>query len=65
MAQSVECLILDFVTRCNQDGHGFEPRNGLHAEHRACLKFSLSLPLSPAHVLTLSLKLEKKNRTKT
>ena len=45
MAQLVKCLTLDF-----DSGHDFmvreiEPHVRLHAEHEACLRFFLPLPL--------------------
>ena len=60
MAQSVEHSTLNFGS-----GHEIKPYVGLRAEHGACLRFSLSLSLSPLlplsqGALSFSLKIEKK-----
>ena len=47
VVQWVECLTLGLSSSHDQ-GHDLELRVKLHAERGVCLRFCLSLPLSPA-----------------
>ena len=52
MARSVERLTPDFSLG-HDPSHGIKPRIELHTERGACVRCSLSLPLSPlAHALS-------------
>ena len=60
VAQSVECLTLDFGSDHDPQSHEIEPHIELHAKHRVHLRSSLFLPLPLLiHTGSLSLKKEK------
>ena len=54
VAQSVECLTLDFGSGYDPSVMGLSPASG-SALSEACLRFSLSLSLCPSPLLVLSL----------
>ena len=57
--QSVDLMTLDFGSGHDLRVIGIELHLGLHAQHGACLRFSLSLSLLLS--LSLKIKIEKRN----